>query len=156
MQEMLKYMHTIRMGSSRTGGLAFKQYDEQFRIKKARNPDIPWGLVDGELWLLYMYRTATFQGNPTVPLAREGYKKLKCFNFNYKGSCLRSSSCTFSHSCIKCNGNHGASTCHINDPVRQNQSMRGPNFRPQASGNRQPFRSAYPQQRHMGPRSFSN
>ena len=59
---LLKYMHTVRLGAKRTGGLAWRNYDEQFRLKKAQNQVMPWGQIDQELWLLYM----SSQVNPST------------------------------------------------------------------------------------------
>jgi hypothetical protein len=30
------------------------QYDEQFRLKKSKNPSSSWGVIDNELWLIYL------------------------------------------------------------------------------------------------------
>ncbi|KAK6182692.1 hypothetical protein SNE40_010316 [Patella caerulea] len=54
-QGLLKYMHLICLGSQRVTGLAWKSYDEQYRLKKAANPTTSWGEVDQELWLLCMF-----------------------------------------------------------------------------------------------------
>ena len=59
MQQLLKYMHDIRLGAQKSNGWA--TYDQQFRLRMAHNPSQDWGRVDSELWLLYM--TPTFD-NP--------------------------------------------------------------------------------------------
>jgi hypothetical protein len=51
-QEYLKYMQTVRMAASRGVNGEWVQYDEQFRLRKARYPISLWGVVDMELWLL--------------------------------------------------------------------------------------------------------
>ena len=61
---LFKYMHTVRLGAKRSSGLGFKFYDEQYRLRKASNPSSSWGIVDQELWLLYMFYVI----NRAVPL----------------------------------------------------------------------------------------
>ncbi|KAK3105093.1 hypothetical protein FSP39_017153 [Pinctada imbricata] len=39
---LLKYMHTVRLGASRTSGLGWKNYDIQFRLKREQNPALSW------------------------------------------------------------------------------------------------------------------
>ena len=53
-QGLLKYMHDVKLGASRSTGLGWREYDQQFRLKKARLPSTSWGQVDQELWLIYM------------------------------------------------------------------------------------------------------
>ncbi|CAC5361232.1 unnamed protein product [Mytilus coruscus] len=53
-QNILKYMYSVKLGASRSIGLGWKDYDQQFRLKKARNPAISWAIDDQELWLLYI------------------------------------------------------------------------------------------------------
>ncbi|VDI69222.1 Hypothetical predicted protein [Mytilus galloprovincialis] len=53
-QNILKYMYSVKLGASRSIGLGWKDYDQQFRLKKARNPALSWATVDQELWLLYI------------------------------------------------------------------------------------------------------
>ncbi|XP_021340367.1 uncharacterized protein LOC110441520 [Mizuhopecten yessoensis] len=42
-QGMLKYMHSVRLGAKRVGGLTWYDYDVQFRLKKEANQSIDWG-----------------------------------------------------------------------------------------------------------------
>lgn len=60
---LLKYMHTVKLGARRTGGLTWKSYDEQFRLKKVRHNSLRWYQVYQELWLLYMYGNSGVVGN---------------------------------------------------------------------------------------------
>ncbi|XP_062578803.1 uncharacterized protein LOC134240736 [Saccostrea cucullata] len=100
---LLKYMHTIRLGASRIMGLGWRDYDIQFRLKKERNPVLSFAVVDQELWLLYMYNrpmtVQTVQGSEPKP------PSLKCYDFNYKGTCPRQQ-CQYSHTCILCSQPH--------------------------------------------------
>lgn len=52
--EFLKYMHIIRLAASRGCNQGWISYDEQFRLKKSRAPVTSWGLIDNELWMLYV------------------------------------------------------------------------------------------------------
>ena len=47
-------MHRIRMAVSRGYSLGWVNYDEQYRLRKATSPTSSWGVVDMELWMLYM------------------------------------------------------------------------------------------------------
>ncbi|XP_048243033.1 uncharacterized protein LOC125375967 [Haliotis rufescens] len=51
-QQMLKYLHTIRLAASR--GQCWQNYDKQFRLRISRSTDKAWGTINAELWMLYM------------------------------------------------------------------------------------------------------
>ncbi len=53
-QEMLKYANVIRTASSRFGGWGWRTYDQQFRMRQQGQPQRSWGVIDGELWALYV------------------------------------------------------------------------------------------------------
>ncbi|VDI60981.1 Hypothetical predicted protein [Mytilus galloprovincialis] len=53
-QELVKYMSSVRKGAKRHGGIGWKYYDEQYRLKKAREPSGSWGKLDSEYWMWYM------------------------------------------------------------------------------------------------------
>ena len=69
--QLLKYLHSIRLGASRFSGQGWKLYDEQFRLKKASNPASSWGEMDTELWLLYMLPS---QSTPVSQASQNSYK----------------------------------------------------------------------------------
>ena len=47
-QGLLKYMFNVKLGASRCIHMGWKKYDQQFRLKRARNPTMAWGTVDME------------------------------------------------------------------------------------------------------------
>lgn len=52
---LIKYMANVKLGTSRvSGGLGWRDYDRQFRLKKAKDNTTSWGKIDQELWLLYI------------------------------------------------------------------------------------------------------
>lgn len=51
-RELIKYMDLIRHASRAFGGLGWREYDIQFRLKQARLPGRSWASVDAELWLM--------------------------------------------------------------------------------------------------------
>lgn len=53
-QDMLKYMHNIRLAAGRQGHLGWAKYDERFRLKMERHPTSSWGVVDVELWVMFI------------------------------------------------------------------------------------------------------
>lgn len=146
---ILKYMHAIRLGASRTSGLGWRTYDEQFRLKKARYQTISWATVDAELWLLFMYKASGYEGGSTSsPLVANKNAVGKCFDYNYKGFCLRLP-CGYKHLCLKCNGNHPIIGCYQNAPYIQSlQQTETSRFRPPFHSNS--IRSA----RFETPRNF--
>ncbi|XP_071168809.1 uncharacterized protein LOC143042006 [Mytilus galloprovincialis] len=122
-QTILKYMYSVKLGASRSIGLGWKDYDQQFRLKKARNPALSWATVDQELWLLYIHTgqsTAPSSGVNMVNTYR------KCYEYNNKGACMLPQ-CRYIHKCLKCNGSHPAINCRV--PQNGTGSRRG-NFRP--------------------------
>lgn len=106
---LLKYIHTVRLGASRTPGLGWKSYDIQFRLKKERNPEKSWAVVDQELWLLYMYANFNTIPNTTTTPSNSMYK---CYDYNYKGVCNKLR-CSYLHSCIKCSMTHPQLRCRV-------------------------------------------
>jgi len=61
-QDLLKYIHCIRLGSKRCSG-GWKAYDEQFRGRMAQDASSSWAVVDPELWLIYMQNPPSAYGN---------------------------------------------------------------------------------------------
>lgn len=101
-QQLLRYINIVRTEASRSSSSSCLDYDIQFRLKLSRNPLLPWETVDA-LWLLYVVQSPQTQANPTQ-------KSLKCFDYNYKGTCLRPY-CSYQHSCIKCSNPHPVQSC---------------------------------------------
>ena len=81
--QLLKYLHSIRLGASRISGQGWKVSDEQFRLKKASNPASSWGEMDTELWLLYMLPSQSTPVSQASKFGPEG----RCYDFNFRGSC---------------------------------------------------------------------
>ena len=134
MQGLLKYMYNVKLGAGRTSGLGWRDYDQQFRLKKAKNPSLSWGIIDLELWLLYMQSSAISQ-QPSTGLYSTNRK---CYEFNNKGRCLIPN-CRYLHKCLKCNNPHPAVHCRVQlknqNNVGQNvtsAARQGTNFRSNA------------------------
>lgn len=110
---IFKYMHTVRLGAKRAGGLGWKSYDIQFRLKKEKNPALSWSVVDQELWLLHMYGTNLLQykKTPSSPASPSAHI-LKCYDYNYIGACTRPK-CQYAHICLKCSRPHPSSRCRV-------------------------------------------
>ena len=159
-QQLIKYMHDVRLGAQNSNG--WVSYDEQFRLRIAHNPSRNWGILDNELWLLYM----TANSNKSSSTQHH-----KCFDYNLKANCYKPH-CPYIHRCLKCNGTHPSMLCnsanpppsHANNSFRASTPVRNNSyatFRYQTpahqtrtnqhwAGNpRQP-------QRHLGPRVFSH
>ena len=113
--ELLKYMYIIRHGARRVTGEGWRQYDEQFRLRQARNPSGSWANVDMELWLLYMtekgINAPRWPGNSARlqnPSALQA--NLKCYPYNYETYCYKQY-CVYSHTCLRCGGDHPMAYC---------------------------------------------
>ncbi|XP_071156026.1 uncharacterized protein [Mytilus edulis] len=102
-QELLKYMHSIRLGAKRCAR-GWKSYDEQFRLRMSQDPAGSWAVVDPELWLLYMYPPSS---NSNAPVSTG---RFKCYAFNYQGNCVNQS-CPYNHSCLRCSDQHPLIQC---------------------------------------------
>jgi hypothetical protein len=92
-------------------GLAWKIYDEQFRLKMNMDSTTCWDAVNQELWLLYMvggYNNELHSSSAVFNNYRPSVNK--CYNFNFKGICERNP-CNYKHVCFKCSGNHPVSLC---------------------------------------------
>ncbi|KGL72465.1 hypothetical protein N309_12865, partial [Tinamus guttatus] len=48
---MFKYLDTIRKLHATYGGTSWMSYDEDFRRRAAKDPGLPWGDVDLDLWM---------------------------------------------------------------------------------------------------------
>lgn len=135
-QELLKYMRDIRLAANRSGSSWFK-YDEQYRLKKVKYPTSSWGLIDSELWLLYVtsqrldvqhkaitdtntLSQGTFSAsNNYTGLDGTGTRKLgdnfrsqgsECWGYN-KGHCAFGPKCRYRHACSTCGGPHTQLQC---------------------------------------------
>jgi hypothetical protein len=102
---LLKYIYNVKLGAARCAGFSWINYDQQFRLKRARNPSLSWGNVDMELCLLYIS-----QG--IAPPQETPISAGKCFLYNNKGRCGRPS-CRYLHRCLKCGGTHSALFCTV-------------------------------------------
>ncbi|XP_053912341.1 testis-specific gene A8 protein-like isoform X1 [Cuculus canorus] len=51
---MFKYLDTIRKLHATYGGTSWRSYDEDFRRRAAKDPNLPWGDVDLDLWMKWM------------------------------------------------------------------------------------------------------
>ena len=109
---IFKYIHTIRIGAKRPGGMGWKSYDIQFRLKKEKNPALSWSVVDQELWLLHMYGTNFSHSKKTLSPQSPGSQVLKCYDFNYVGTCTKSK-CQYAHICLKCSRSHPVVRCRV-------------------------------------------
>lgn len=116
-QELLKYMHLIRLAESRSAN-DWLSYDQQYRLRKAYNPTTSWSDLDNELWGLYMtptqYHATTFNSSVV--------QKGKCFEYNNNGFCNKNP-CIYLHTCLKCSKEHPAFSCFQN----QSSVIRGGN-----------------------------
>ena len=87
----------------------------------AQDPSSSWAVIDPELWLIYMQNLPSAYGNNFSTNQNRTYK---CYKFNYSGNCTNHA-CAFSHSCLRCFGQHPLiqcprqHVCQIDQLVRQ-------------------------------------
>lgn len=99
---LLQYMYNIRDCAARQGGLAWKNYDEQFRMRQAVNP-VSWSTIHNELW----WRCVQVR-DAQQPAVTTG-KSYSCHEFN-NGTC-HWPSCRFPHVCSGCGLAHRVVHC---------------------------------------------
>ena len=135
-QELLKYMNTIRTAARRHAGMGWKAYDQQFRLRFAADPTgIRFDRIDYELWLLFVGPSNHYGAFTERVQTKKSYD----FNFN---RCTRVQ-CPYRHICLNCGGNHPANICRSHFNRMQFQESK--TFRPN--------RVSAPQgQRFAGPR----
>lgn len=118
-QEMLKYMRDIRLAAARSQG--WFKYDEQYRLRKASQPESSWGVINHEFWLLYVTGQAGSESKAQVNNAKQfsGENSTStaiqyCYHFNQGKRCNFFPRCRFKHICRRCGGKHPASNCFNN------------------------------------------
>ena len=99
--ELFAYMAIIRSAASECAIEKWYAYDQQFRLRVARDHTQKVGLIDGQLWLQLIALDIQKKQPPS---------NNKCFEFNVKGKCHRTN-CFYKHICIKCSMNHPAMHC---------------------------------------------
>lgn len=123
-QELLKYLRDVRLAAIRApSASAWVHYDEQYRLKKSKNPSSSWGVIDSELWLICMSsqkggNNASLQsqvgsGSSDSFRNRNGSSNARqniCWAFN-RGNCKFYPRCKFIHVCSKCGEKHPATRC---------------------------------------------
>lgn len=72
-------MNTIRTAAQRSRNFNWLNYDIQFRLKCFRNHTVDWGIIDVELWLLYVAQ-GSFLTSPQM--SNFSNKSAKCFEFH--------------------------------------------------------------------------
>lgn len=117
---LTKYLNTIRTALiKRSWG--WKDYDIQFRLKKAGNPNLAWDSVDGELWLMYMVNFQKPKPTSKTPWVNP-QKKQTCHDFNFKANCTRRH-CSYLHICNKCEQTHPSVYCDRQSQSKPQSSM---------------------------------
>ena len=126
-QELLKYMHVIRMAAARFAGRGWMEYDRQFRLRQQFHPNRSWAIINGELWALFVTApTGASVGFGTQKGTSSGLFKQRplnsfrgravargsglCFAFNRTG--CTNAQCKYAHKCSSCQSpEHGGASC---------------------------------------------
>lgn len=123
--DMLIYLEKIRTAATRYGGTGWKTYDEQFRLRLARDPAKSWAVMDGELWVTIFTASSTgtaAMSHNIAPSQFKGYpqsqnnlvKTKTCFKFNrLQGNQCTQKNCQYLHICNACKKNHPLSSCNL-------------------------------------------
>ncbi|XP_078248434.1 uncharacterized protein LOC140705804 [Pogona vitticeps] len=135
---LFQYFDIIRRAQAEFEGLAWLRYDEAFRMRSAIRPEMRWDETHPGLWLQHMTPAKCNLGDrfdcghlniqsteTTDAQQREGQPRWPCYEFNNKGTCVRSP-CRFNHVCIACGGKHPKINCSKAGSQRQDK-MGGPN-----------------------------
>lgn len=92
-------------------------YDKQYRLRASSKPTLDWGVVDAELWMLYI--TPTSSQSELSPLV----KVAKCFDHNIKGSSNKTNS-PYIHRCLNSNSMHSFNKCSAGSPAQADKLNR--------------------------------
>ena len=143
--ELIKYMSVIRDAAVKNKTQAWVTYDQQFRLRIARDPSRSWTTLNGDLWL------RCFASGNYLPTTQ--HTPAPCFDYNFQGQCNRFV-CSYSHVCIKCGQNHPSIKCqkfvYSATPYSSYQIRYGSPTFPAAPGTSVP-RSYHPAPRQMNP-----
>lgn len=108
---LLKYMSTVRQIHATNGDMAWRYYDENFRMLREFN-SLPWQQPLGEL----MVRATTIPKStpnnfrPSNKTRMQSFRGKPCYAYNNGQPCL-SSPCTFKHICLYCKDPHPRFQC---------------------------------------------
>ena len=105
-QDLIAYGEMIR-GAARDhpGSTLWRDYDEQFRTRKAADPQRPFGMIDPQLWMSLFCRS----NQPSTSSGSSG--KGPCRYFNSDNGCRRKH-CWYQHVCSGCKASsHPIMTC---------------------------------------------
>ena len=89
--DLLSYMALIRSVESDAPFVRIYQYDQQFRLRVARNPSKSLSQIDGNLWFHFIAKGALgglATSNQFQPLQFQQLQKC-CDDFNFKKGCYR-------------------------------------------------------------------
>ena len=130
--ELLKYTDIVRSAAQQFGGLGWRTYDIQFRLKQAMAPAQSWTVIDSELWLRVLL--APTPSNFRTPQSnRAQQQQLRatntpfhfrrspqgnligiCWEYNRTGTWKRQN-CQFQHRCAQCRqSGHPSIKCALN------------------------------------------
>lgn len=154
-QELLQYMTVIRDAARKHGGLLWREYDEQFRVRQAAYAS-SWAQINSDLWLKIFSGSNQTLNNSQLELSSNQnsysnqstsqYRKSvrTCHGFN-QGYCSWVP-CKFEHTCSSCGkSSHGAWSCRQQSTASAtvpNPFPRG-NFRGNRSGHQSRGRGTY-------------
>ena len=111
-QELLKYITAIRDAAAKFPNYAWRQYDEQFRVRQALKVE-NWGKINADLWL----RTMPVSSTTSLPSQFDVYQFSSCREFNNKGFC-NFYRCRYQHSCDLCGSHfHGMIRCQAGKEI---------------------------------------
>lgn len=124
--EMLQYMDIVRSAAQQYGGMGWRTYDIQFRLKQSMQPSKSWSAIDSELWLRVLLAPASRNFRPSAGsfagLQQQSRSEPPssrptgiCWAFNGTGGCKRTN-CAFQHRCSTCRKfGHAATKCNVRD-----------------------------------------
>ena len=84
------------------------KYDQQFRLRMARDNRRSWATIDGQLWLQFVATGghSVAQNTPRMPYT----VNKPCYDYNFKSYCTRIN-CIYNHTCIRCGKFHPSVSC---------------------------------------------
>ena len=118
--QLLKYSETVKR-IARQGG-DWGHYDVSFRCQRQAMPSLPWDYFHSELYNVAMSHRSKL--GQSQALGAGSFRKLfipngYCRRYHSTGQCSFGGACKYSHSCVRCQGNHAATKCNTKSRPRK-------------------------------------
>ena len=126
--QLLKYSETVKRIARQ--GADWGHYNVSFRCQRQAMPSLPWDYFHSEPYNVAMCQRSKL--GQSQALGAGSFRKLfipndYCWQYHSTGQCSFGGACKYSHSCIRCQGNHAATKCNTKSRPRKSPGGSGGN-----------------------------